>query len=279
MKTNFPVNYPELIVKKNSGLNRSEQKLASLGFNTFLQLWSYPNPYKLQANGKELCDLLVVFGDDIIIFSDKDCSYGNSGDSQVDWRRWYKKSIKESAEQLKGAKSWIKRYPDRIAIDASCSMPFPFKLNISAKTRFHLIAIAHGASEACQKYFNKQNGDLIIDNSIVGDGHITTGCHPFVIGQIFEDTENFIHVFDDNSYKNILSLLDTIQDFLRYLKDREGLLLNKHVVAMSENCLLAQHMRGVIRNHHYALQELYTFSSNLLFDDNIFDTLLWIAYN
>ena len=107
MKMPFPINYPEMVVKKSGGLTASENKLAILGYHTFLSLWSYPNPYKMQSNGKELCDLLIVFDKHIIIFSDKDCAYGNSGDALVDWRRWYKKAIQKSAEQLIGAKNWI----------------------------------------------------------------------------------------------------------------------------------------------------------------------------
>jgi hypothetical protein len=34
---------------------------------TFLNLWSYPNVFKVQNKGKELCDLFVVFNNHIII--------------------------------------------------------------------------------------------------------------------------------------------------------------------------------------------------------------------
>lgn len=47
-----PINYPEMVVEKSKGLTVSEQKLAALGYQTFLRLWSYPNPYKLQPMGK-----------------------------------------------------------------------------------------------------------------------------------------------------------------------------------------------------------------------------------
>ena len=153
MPTALPVNYPEMVVEKSEGLTASERKLAALGYQTFLRLWSYPNPYKLQPNGKELCDLLVVFDNHIIIFSDKDCVYGNSGNPKVDWRRWYKRAIQKSAEQLIGAKNWISRYPDRIAVDAKCSKKLPLEIKITAETKFHLIAIAHGATEPCKKVF------------------------------------------------------------------------------------------------------------------------------
>lgn len=57
----------------------SEELLARLGRHAFLRLWSYSNLFtdrgrqRGTGDGKELCDLLVVFGDTLIIFSDKHC--------------------------------------------------------------------------------------------------------------------------------------------------------------------------------------------------------------
>ena len=61
MIESFHINYPEMVVQKSKGLTESEEKLATLGYRTFLQLWSYPNPYKMQDNGQELCDMLEFF--------------------------------------------------------------------------------------------------------------------------------------------------------------------------------------------------------------------------
>lgn len=250
MPTILPVNYPEMVVKKSEGLTESEKKLAALGYKTFLRLWSYPNPYKMQLEGKELCDLLVVFENHIIIFSDKDCVYRDHGDAKVNWRRWYKKAIQKSAEQLIGAKNWITRYPDRISLDAKCSKKFPLKITITAETTFHLIAIAHGATESCKKFFSGGDGGLIVDSSIVGDMHINEDCAPFVVGQISGDPKTFIHIFDDTCYINILRELDTIQDFLRYLETRRELLTKKHVLAECENDVLAYYLRGLMKGSH-----------------------------
>ena len=213
MRIPFPINYPEMVVEKSDGLTTSERKLAILGNHTFLRLWSYPNPYKMQLEGKELCDLLIVFDNHIIIFSDKDCKYGKSGNSLVDWRRWYKRAIQKSAEQLIGARNWILRHPDRIAIDAKCSKRLPLEIKITPQTKFHLVAIAHGTEEPCKAYFSGGDGGLLIDNRIVGDMHINEKCEPFSIGQVFSNPEDFIHVFDDSSYINVLTELDTAVRF------------------------------------------------------------------
>lgn len=268
-----PINYPEMVVEKSKGLTVSEQKLAALGYQTFLRLWSYPNPYKLQPNGKELCDLLIVFDNHIIIFSDKDCKYGTSGNAQVDWRRWYKKAIQKSAEQLVGAKSWIIRCPDRIAIDAKCSKALPLKIEITPETKFHLVAIAHGASEECKKYFSGGDGGLCINSRIIGKMHTDEKCEPFYIGKVLDIPDNFIHVFDDASYANVLSELDTIQDFLMYLDARQELLLTKEVLAESENDILAHHMKGVIKGNPYILHEMCKKYSGIYFEGGMLEDM------
>ncbi len=68
------------------GTTASERALAGLARNAFLSLWSYPNVFtdegraKGKGDGKALCDLLVVFGNDVLLFSDKDCAYQSNVD-------------------------------------------------------------------------------------------------------------------------------------------------------------------------------------------------------
>lgn len=64
-----------------------------------------------------------------------------------------------------------------------CSQKLPLEIKITPETRFHLIAIAHGAEESCKAYFSGEDGGLLIDNQIVGDMHIGKDCEPFRIGQ------------------------------------------------------------------------------------------------
>ena len=35
-----------------------------------------------------------------------------------DWKKWAKKAIVESSNQIFGAERWIKRFPDRISLDS-----------------------------------------------------------------------------------------------------------------------------------------------------------------
>ena len=84
---------------KSEGSTESERYLANLCEKSFLSLWSYPNVFRDQGrkggigDGKELCDLLVVFDQDVIIFSDKSCAFKDTGDTNRDWARWCSRAI------------------------------------------------------------------------------------------------------------------------------------------------------------------------------------------
>ena len=96
-------------MQKSSGITPTEKHLARLCERAFLRLWSYPNLYRDQGGGKELCDVLIVFGRDVIVFSDKSCAYPDTGDEVRDWARWFKSSIAASARQVYGAERWIRQ--------------------------------------------------------------------------------------------------------------------------------------------------------------------------
>ena len=75
--------------------------VAKLCRHSFLSLWSYPSVYRDQGrtggrgDGKEICDLLVVFENHVLIFSDKDCEFIDTGNLELDWSQWYRKTVLE----------------------------------------------------------------------------------------------------------------------------------------------------------------------------------------
>lgn len=273
MDNNYPVNYPELIVPKADGVTDSEKKLIALGYQSFFSLWSYPNPFRKHKLGKELCDLLVVFGDEIIIFSDKDIAFPSEGDLLTNWRRWYKKAITKSRDQLCGAMSWIIKYPDRLALDPKGEVDFPLSIRVTEKTRFHLVSVAHGIQNACIKHFDGGDGGLIIDNVTSDISHLSDDCEPFRIGIVNKDPSKFVHVFDDASYALILKELDTIQDFIDYLEDRKRFLLSdKFIQATSEREMLAIHLDAAIHGQKDGLTKLLTKDyGSFLLDEGTWD--------
>lgn len=102
------------------GATESERYLSKLARKAFLNFWSYSNPYTDENKGSELCDFMVVFGNDILLFSDKHCEYPIIENDKTAWYRWYRSAINKSVRQLSGAASFIKRFPNRIFIDSEC---------------------------------------------------------------------------------------------------------------------------------------------------------------
>jgi hypothetical protein len=118
------------IAIRAQGVTHAERYLQRLCERSFLTLWSYPGVVRDQktgdkGDGKELCDLLVVFGDDVLIFSDKSCAYPATGNHQSDWSRWFRKAILKSAEQVWGAERWLRENPNRIFLDRACTRALP----------------------------------------------------------------------------------------------------------------------------------------------------------
>jgi len=222
---------PRKILHRSEGITQSEKYLNNLCERTFLRLWSFPGVYRDQssgggtAGGKEVCDLLVVFDEHIIIFSDKDCIFPSTNELDLDWRRWFKKAVLKSAKQLYGAERWIKTYPDRLFIDRKCRVPFPIELPNLSESKFHRVLIAHGVSNRCREVLGG-SGSLMIHPGIIGNMHllkVDEGGTPFAIGQI-DPKKGFIHILDDVTIDVILTYLDTITDFVAYLEKKEKLI-------------------------------------------------------
>jgi len=190
----------------------------------------------------------------MIVFSDKSCAFPNSGDLGKDWRRWYRRAIRKSAEQVFGAERWLRKYPDRVFLDSACSQRFPLDLDQREFT-FHRVVVALGAKDACQRHLGG-SGSLVIQPDLVGDDHASTQCHlysPFRVGHPLP-RRGYVHVFDDVSLDVVLRERDTVTDFIRYLTDKEELLsTGKLFVAAGEEDLLAAYLshHSRERGHHF----------------------------
>lgn len=215
---------------KSTGTTPSEQYLARLCQKTFLSLWSYPNVFRDQGqhhgkgDGKELCDLLVVCGNDVVIFSDKSCQFPDTGNLPVDWCRWFKRSVLKSAEQVCGAERWIKQHPDRLFLDRRCTERFPLPLVDPAKARFHRVVVALNVADRCRKELGG-SGSVVIAPAVIGEAHIDPRhpqFQPFFVGRV-DHERAFVHVLDDVALDVILQELDTVSDFLRYLTAKEDI--------------------------------------------------------
>lgn len=234
----------------SDGINDSERALTRLCHRSFLRLWSQTNVFTDEGfkdgNGptKELCDALVVFGDDVLVFSDKHIAFQADRHINVAWPRWYKRAIRDSCKQLQGARSWLQRFPDRAFQDPKCTRPLPVPVPSGASIRFHLVAVTRGTREAALANNGGDGlGSLTLSSCVEGDTHFET---PFVVG-LPEPEKHFVHVFDEVSIELLLNELDTIADFLDYLKKREILLGRRgsHVIALGEEELMASYLRNM----------------------------------
>ncbi len=264
---------------QSDGVTPSERFLARLARRSFLNLWCYPNLYTdegnmdRRGNGKELCDLLVVFGDHLLLFSDKYCEFPSHTDIKVSWARWYRRAVLKSSRQLIGAESWIRRFQDRVFTDRSCTKYFPLPIPDFSKAKIHRIAVTRGSYEACRTYFGGgSTGSLLINTAIIGEQHVQ---HPFYIGHILSPSR-YIHVFDELTLEVALRELDTISDFVSYLTKKEQLL------TASGCCVLATGEEQLIANYlmHAGPQGEHVFSpippdvNAILFDEGTWEDFI-----
>jgi len=251
----------------SGGATNSERYLKKLCDRTFLSLWSYSGVYRDQGNGdvgsdaqnpishkghgKELCDLLVVFENKILIFSDKDCKYNSTNNPIQDWARWYVAAIDKSAKQIWGAERWIRQFPNRLFLDRACTQKFPVSIPPIDKAKFHRIVVAHGTSHP-NREINGCAKSLKIIPAIVGPMHYDRNTRssgqpeakivPFAVGQV-NPAKGFVHILDDKSLDVVLLTRDTIADFLEYLEKKEAFITSGYLeFGNSEEDLLATYL-------------------------------------
>ncbi len=230
-------------IKKNQGTTPSERYLARLADKTFLNLWAYPNVYR--SPGKELCDLLVVCGNNVIIFSDKQIPWKKDIDTDLAWKRWYRHAVAESVDQLRGAERWITKHPDKVFLDAACQQPFPIQIPTPSHRKIYLIAVALGASEACSRYFHGDSGSFMIRPDLLADEHHNSDSPlyaPFTIGDV-HPSGNFIHVMNDATLDLTMEELDTVKDFTDYLERKAHFIRSGNLIyTTGEEELLAYYL-------------------------------------
>ncbi|WP_155550068.1 hypothetical protein [Pantoea stewartii] len=229
------------LFSQNEGTTDSEKYLVKLARKTFLSFWSYSNPYTDESKGSEFCDFMVVFGNDVILFSDKHCNFPEIEDKKIAWGRWYKSAIKKSVRQLVGASSFLMKFPNRIFLDRTCENNLPIPIPSLDNIKIHLIAVTRGSAEASMKYWGGgSSSSLMINTMIEGNNHKET---PFMIGWPL-DRRRFVHVLDELTLDILLSELDTTADFISYLNKKEAYLTptNYAFIISGEEELLAYYL-------------------------------------
>lgn len=247
-------------IERGIPVNTTEKTLSDLCDLAFLKLWSFPNPYK--EPGKELCDVLVVFDNNIIIFSVKNIKY-NENKGLAGWQRWKRKAIDESITQINGAEKWIKNHPDQIYLNKNCNTII--SINSKKKFKIYRIVVAHGISDSIANIPGNTSGSLGIKYSDNND---------------FEDVQYFVelpkspiyHILDSANLEILLKELDTITDFINYLKEKEkAIKLSKIVTYTGEEDVMGQYLRTIEpeTGKHYILKDK---NKDLIVD---FENMIW----
>ena len=166
------------------GETPSERMVTRLCQQSFLKLWTHPNPKG--KHGKELCDCLIVCGSQVVIISVKDSKY-RATDDETGWKRWAKTAIEKSAFQIAGAERWL-RSVDQFERHDGRVVCLPEKTT----RRYHRVAVALG-----------------------GRGQVPLQWGDFGHG--------FVHVCDEYSIGSLFVVLDTITDFIEFLGAGETL--------------------------------------------------------
>lgn len=210
-----------------AGFTSDETFLHTLARRSFLRFWSWPNLFRNQGDstrggdGKEICDLVIVFGDDIVLFSDKRINFSKEKPRDVAWSRWARKAIGESLVQVSGAKRWLQEYPDRVFLDSHCTQHLPITLPPMSCARFHNIVVCHGLEEILQEIHGESS--FSFDTALpLESSWSNSKTVPFTLGTL--SNEDFVHVFNEATVELVLKEFDTIQDFLIYLQERRVVL-------------------------------------------------------
>ena len=225
-------------IHKSVGQTRTERFLAQLCDRTFLNLWTYPNPFK--ADGKELCDLIGVFEHSIFLFFDRESQKFKTGHEKIEltWERWKREAITKQIQTAAGAKRYIQSNRREIFLDANKKTRLPVEIP-EGDLKIYKIIVAHGAKEACEQ-FSDQNvyGSL----GLSYEPKSAERSSPFIVSL---DRTDPVHVFDSHNLELVLGELDTVYDFQQYLDAKEKAIGRyDHLTYCGEEDLLAHYFQN-----------------------------------
>lgn len=189
-------------------INSSEAFVQRVCRQTFLSLWCFANPQG--KDGKELRDILVVCDPDVLIISVKDVRLGTEKEEHIESERWRRRAINASVKQLFGADRWLRSAPHVIRNEGSIGVALP-----STEHRHtHPIAVAFGSRKEVSINGTRPSGT--------------------------RQPNGFVHVMTERSFIELFTELDTIQDFVDYLRSKESFLAGKAGIILqgSESNLL-----------------------------------------
>lgn len=184
-------------------MTKSEEWAYKLCRGSFFSLFSFVNP--IGKKGKELCDVIIICGKDIVLISVKEININLTDNYDVDYNRWNTRAIEDSVKQLNGAERFLKAVSSFKLKGSEEEIELPIEKN------FFKIALAIGG-----------RGKFPIPESIRNNG--------------------YVNIMDEVSFDSITLELDTITDFISYLVEKQTKLSNVYFTGNGEEDLLAYYL-------------------------------------
>jgi hypothetical protein len=153
-----------------------------LAQKTFLVDWCFPNP--VLPDGKEICDLLIVFDESVIICQVKDLKLGKLGNHR-------QSEVEKNLRQLSGARRQL------------------FELNTPLSFRNARRTISNFDPAGIKEVF-------LLSILLGEEAELLSGIELF--------RKLTIHVFNKTFTETVLQELDTVSDFIEYLRLKEALI-------------------------------------------------------
>ena len=169
-----------------------EEAVLRIASTTYLKYWCYPDPKDELGNGKQICDLLILFQNVAIIIEVKNYEFKGN------YERYFNKTLKKAVSQINGAERKL------------------FKSNMDLTIKHYLKGVANFDRT---KYTKIQR--LVVNLSTVP---------LFYPGGELTKSNEYVHIFNWFAFLKVVQELDTIPDFIQYLETRENTFKEKQLV-------------------------------------------------
>ena len=169
-----------------------EALVEKLANDTYLKYWCFPNPEDLLGNKKEICDLLILFKNTVLIISTKNYLFKGN------YERYFKSTIQKAIRQISGA--------ERKLFDSNKTIQFE-----------HPVA---GIYQFDKSQFNRVYR-IVINLS---------DLPLFYPGGVNTPSGKYAHIFNWSAFLGIVEELDTIPDLIQYLEERERIFADRKLI-------------------------------------------------
>ena len=174
-----------------------EDFIHQIAYTSYLKFWCYPNPKDELGDRKEICDLLVTFKDSVLLICVKNFEFKGT------YEKYFRKTIEKDIRQLTGAERKLLNVKNSIFIKHP-DKPIE-EFNRAAVIKVFRIVVHLGENVRFYPMFERNIKD------------------------------QFIHIFDKDTFLTIITELDTIPDLIDYLEKKEQAFNNAYAIILPKD--------------------------------------------